>query len=79
MRITCPHCGRPARVRTSRAISPLTREAYVQCENIDCCHVFRVLVSAVSTIVPSLHPNPAACLPPPRKHAQEPEQFSLPL
>ncbi|MDR2506617.1 MAG: ogr/Delta-like zinc finger family protein [Candidatus Accumulibacter sp.] len=80
MRITCPHCGRPAKVRTSRAMSPITREAYVQCENIDCCHVFRVFVSAIATIVPSIRPNPAVYLRPSARRAANAEgQGELPF
>jgi ssDNA-binding Zn-finger/Zn-ribbon topoisomerase 1 len=67
MRETCPHCGGPARIRTSRRITALTREAYVQCENIECCHVWRILISSVSTVVPSLKPNPDVFLPASRK------------
>ncbi len=58
MRITCPHCEKPAKVRTSREITLTTREAYLQCENIDCCHVWKVIVGAVTTVVPSRNPNP---------------------
>jgi hypothetical protein len=77
MRILCPHCGRPAKIRTSRAITPLTREAYVQCENMACCHVFRVLISAVSTIVPPLTPNPAVFLTRHAKAERDARQMSL--
>jgi hypothetical protein len=77
MRILCPHCNRPAKIRTSRAITPLTREAYVQCENVACCHVFRVIVSAVATIVPPLAPNPSVFLPAHTKNDPEPRQRSL--
>lgn len=63
MRITCPHCGRPAKIRTSRAITATTREAYLQCENMECCHVWKVLISAVGTIVPSMVPNPEVFIP----------------
>jgi len=59
MRITCPHCGQPGKIRTSRAVTCLTREAYVQCQNIECCHVWKVVIGAVTTIVQSLIPNPA--------------------
>jgi hypothetical protein len=62
MRITCPHCGEPARIRTSREISSFTREAYAQCNNIDCCHVFKVLVEAVATVSPPRNPDPAVRL-----------------
>jgi ssDNA-binding Zn-finger/Zn-ribbon topoisomerase 1 len=77
MRIPCPHCGQPAKIRTSRTISPLTREAYVQCENVACCHVFRVIISAVATIVPSIAPNPAVFLPHKTKDGQDSRQRSL--
>jgi hypothetical protein len=77
MRILCPHCGRPAKIRTSRAITPLTREAYVQCENVDCCHVFRVIVSAVNTVIPPLIPNPAVFLPCTPKAERDARQMSL--
>jgi hypothetical protein len=77
MRILCPHCGRPAKIRTSRAITPLTREAYVQCENVDCCHVFRVIVSAVATVIPPLIPNPAVFLPNNSKAERDARQMSL--
>lgn len=58
MQIPCPHCNTPGKIRTSRRISESTKEAYLQCQNIDCCHCWKVIVSAVSTICPSLHPNP---------------------
>ncbi|GHT95328.1 hypothetical protein AGMMS49545_18090 [Betaproteobacteria bacterium] len=57
MKITCPHCGETARIRTSRALTPLSREAYVQCPNIFCGHTWRVLISAVSTVTPSRQPR----------------------
>ena len=77
MRILCPHCGRPARIRTSRAITNLTRECYVQCENVECCHVFRVIVSAVATVSPSLSPNAAVYLPAKRRDETDARQLSL--
>jgi ssDNA-binding Zn-finger/Zn-ribbon topoisomerase 1 len=57
MRVKCPHCGKPGKVRTSRDVSPLTREAYVQCVNIECGHTWKVLVTAVSTLCESLNPR----------------------
>ncbi|MCL1861866.1 MAG: ogr/Delta-like zinc finger family protein [Proteobacteria bacterium] len=45
-------------MRTSREVTRITREAYVQCENMDCCHVWKVIIGAITTIVPSLNPNP---------------------
>jgi hypothetical protein len=77
MRIVCPHCGCVAKIRTSRDISQMTREAYVQCENIECCHVWRVLISAVTTIVPSLNPKPEVFIRPTRKLDKDPNQMTL--
>ena len=58
MQIPCPHCGTPGHIRTSRRISESSKEAYIQCPNIECCHVWKVILSAVATICPSLKPNP---------------------
>lgn len=58
MIFNCPHCGTSATVRTSRALSPLLREAYYQCRNLVCGHTFKVLVEAVETISPSSKPCP---------------------
>ncbi|MDR1853462.1 MAG: ogr/Delta-like zinc finger family protein [Azoarcus sp.] len=63
MKINCPHCGQRAKIRTSRDITPLTREAYLQCENPECFHSWKVIVSATATIQPSLHPNPDVFVP----------------
>ncbi|MDR0234152.1 MAG: ogr/Delta-like zinc finger family protein [Zoogloeaceae bacterium] len=84
MRINCPHCGKPARTRTSRELSPLSREAYAQCEDPACCHVFKVVISAVATIAPSLSPNPSVYLQPTKRGRAvesqadaEPDQLNL--
>ncbi|MDR1228648.1 MAG: ogr/Delta-like zinc finger family protein [Azoarcus sp.] len=77
MRITCPHCGKPGKIRTSRMITSITREAYVQCENIDCCHVWKVIISAVSTIVPPLIPNSEVFIPEQRARNMQTRQLSL--
>lgn len=63
MRIKCPHCGAKARIRNSRDISETTREQYLQCENIECAHTWKVLTSAVCTIAPSMRPNPKVFIP----------------
>lgn len=55
----CPHCGSVAVTRTTREMSPLTRELYIQCCNFECGHTWRALLAAVATIVPSRTPNPA--------------------
>jgi len=63
MRMTCPHCQSTARIRTSRKMSELTRELSVQCENVDCCHTWVAIVSAVRTICPSINPNSKVFIP----------------
>jgi ssDNA-binding Zn-finger/Zn-ribbon topoisomerase 1 len=77
MRIACPHCGQPGKIRTSRTVTPLTREAYVQCENIQCCHVWKIIISAVTTIAPSLSPNPEVFIRTAKKTAVGGSQMSL--
>lgn len=57
MKMPCPHCASTAHIRTSRMLSPLSRELYYQCTNVFCGHTWRALLSAVCTIVPSRVPN----------------------
>lgn len=59
----CPHCNSVAAARTSREITPLTREIYMQCLDVTCGHTWRSLLSAVATIVPSQRPNPDVFIP----------------
>jgi hypothetical protein len=63
MRLDCPHCGHEATIRTSKAITEITREAKVQCNNPDCSHSWITLISAVRTIAPSMTPNPRVYIP----------------
>lgn len=58
MRIICPHCKGTAKIRTSRAVSELTKDLYCQCQNVMCGHTFVAHVSAVRTISPSATPDP---------------------
>lgn len=60
---TCPHCDTRATKRTSRKITEITREAYFQCNNIECGHTWVALISAIRTIVPSRTPNPKVYIP----------------
>jgi len=59
----CPHCGSKSRVAASRMMSPLSRESYHQCLNVECGHTWRSIMSAVMTIVPSRTPNPEVHIP----------------
>ncbi len=63
MRIKCPHCGTTSHIRTSRAFSEITREASVQCPNVECAHTWVVTVTASRTIAPSMCPNPRVYIP----------------
>lgn len=63
MRLTCPHCGGDAVIRTSRAMSETSREASVQCEDVECAHTWVALICAVRTIAPSMRPNPKVFIP----------------
>lgn len=65
MRINCPHCGSPAKIRTSKEMSLISREVYFQCTNdpADCGHAWKSLLSAVVTTAPSRSPNPNVYIP----------------
>lgn len=58
MLIACPHCHSRAIIRTSRAMTLLTRDAYCQCTNLACGHTFRAVLEIVETISPSAVPDP---------------------
>ncbi len=79
MAFMCPHCKAWAKTRSSRQMSEVTREAYYQCENLDCGHTFKVLAQIVYTVVQSANPDPSVirslrfC---PRK-VQPPNQLEL--
>lgn len=63
MRIKCPHCSGNAKVRTSRSLSPISRELYYQCQNVQCGHTWYSLLSVIRTIVPSRTPNQKVYIP----------------
>lgn len=73
MQIPCPHCGTHGQIRTSRRISEISKEAYIQCPNIECCHAWKAIVSAVATICPSLKPNPNVYIRPSAKTREPPD------
>lgn len=63
MRLKCPHCKSDATIRSSKAFSEITREASVQCTNVECAHTWVAQISAVRTIAPSMQPNPKVYIP----------------
>lgn len=79
MKLTCPHCRQPAHIRTSRPVTELTREAYVQCTNVYCGHTFYMVMSIVRTIVPSQTPSPTVFLPRAKRGDDPPDSRQLDL
>lgn len=79
MKYNCPHCAARMHVRTSRAVSLLSRELYLQCPNVECAYTCAAILSAVRTIAPSMRPNPKAYLPLGRTRlfAPNPRQLDL--
>lgn len=72
MRIKCPHCSSSAVIRTSKEMSPISREVYFQCSNFKCGHTWKSILSAICTIVPSCIPNPEVYIPQSDKHTAVP-------
>jgi ssDNA-binding Zn-finger/Zn-ribbon topoisomerase 1 len=81
MKLECPHCGSTGKIRTSRNVTNITREAYVQCENVNCFHSWVEIFSVIRTLQPSLTPNPLVYIPMSAKKRQEADgaQLELPL
>ncbi|MEW6166039.1 MAG: ogr/Delta-like zinc finger family protein [Pseudomonadota bacterium] len=63
MRVKCPHCDAPARCRSSKPMSPTSREQKLQCTNVECAHTWVAVTEAVRTIAPSMTPNPKVHIP----------------
>ncbi|EPC02488.1 hypothetical protein L861_09050 [Litchfieldella anticariensis FP35 = DSM 16096] len=62
-RIPCPHCGESARIRKSQGLTPVYREAIIECRNEDCGWRGKVSIEITHTIAPSDIPNPTVVLP----------------
>ena len=79
MKFYCPHCKTRMVTRTSRPLSLLSGEEYLQCPNIFCGLTCRVLASITHQIVPSLNPNPMVFVPVGRttRLPQNPHQLDL--
>ena len=63
MRLTCPHCGTIAVIRTSRELASTVREAGAQCTNLECGHTWIARIVAERTIAPSMMPRPGVHIP----------------
>jgi len=82
-RIKCPHCKGPALIRTSKEVTPTTREQYAQCLNLECAHTWVIISSAARTIAPSMQPDPKVYIPlsprSPASAAPADSQLELPM
>lgn len=63
MRLTCPHCGSLATIRTSKELASTVREAKAQCNNVECAHTWIARIVAERTIAPSMQPKPGVYIP----------------
>ncbi|MCC7005169.1 MAG: ogr/Delta-like zinc finger family protein [Ottowia sp.] len=72
MKMPCPHCTHSLSTRSSREVSLLTRELYMQCRNVECAYTCKVYLSISHTIASSCKPNPKAYLPVVSEHSTVP-------
>lgn len=63
MRLTCPHCGSLATIRSSKTLGATVREASVQCNDVECAHTWVTRIIADRTIAPSMKPNKHVFIP----------------
>ena len=63
MRTPCPHCGSPARIRSSRSVTPIYSEVRFECSNEGCGHVWLASLGVLHTLYPSASPNPEVHIP----------------
>lgn len=63
LRLDCPHCGAFARIRSSEYLTPIYRQALVECQNADCGWRGTLTLEMTQTLSPSLQPNPEIRLP----------------
>ncbi|CAI1818300.1 ogr/Delta-like zinc finger family protein [Serratia quinivorans] len=60
----CPFCRSGAHTRTSRYLTEQTKEAYYQCQNIDCSSTFKTRESIEHVIRQPLPPETILAPPP---------------
>lgn len=63
LRLSCPHCGEFARVRKSQMLTPIYREALVECQSAECGWRGTLSLEMTKTLTPSQQPNPEIRLP----------------
>lgn len=57
LRLRCPACSGPARVRNSHDVSPSTRRLYMQCMNPRCQCIFESIAEITKVYAPSMLPQ----------------------
>ena len=62
VRIDCPHCAEPLRVRNSRPVVPTLRQLNLECVNDDCAATFGGELTITHGIWPSAKPDPSVHL-----------------
>lgn len=63
IRLSCPHCRSYMRIRASRGVTAIYREAYVYCTNEACGFRGKLGLELLQTLSPSATPNPEVKLP----------------
>ncbi|WP_233171784.1 ogr/Delta-like zinc finger family protein [Dyella sp. ASV21] len=59
----CPHCRSATRTITSKQLSDLVREIYLDCMNVECLWRGVAQVGIVRTLVPSMTPAKGVSIP----------------
>lgn len=62
-RMPCPHCSHNMRIRKSQGLTPVYREAVVECRNADCGFRGKAGIEVTNTLTPSDIPNVNVDLP----------------
>ncbi|GGW45224.1 Ogr/Delta-like zinc finger protein [Vreelandella hamiltonii] len=62
-RMPCPHCGHSMRIRKSQGLTPVYREAIVECRNVECGFRGKAGIEVTNTLTPSDIPNVRVHLP----------------
>lgn len=57
LRLRCPACSGPARVRNSQDISTTTRQLYMECTDTRCRCIFESIAETTKVFAPSMLPE----------------------
>lgn len=63
LRLSCPHCGTFSRIRNSIQLTPLYREAMLECQNMECGWRGWISLEITRTLQPSMMPRNGIQLP----------------